>query len=191
MRQNFKRQRRCIAEKENPTARWGFLIKSVTYRLAVLLTLLVLLAALAGPRRLLLLLLAGLLLSAALLLAALVLTILLLLARLLIWILIHCVLSSPTLVRSAISIARAPWQGTMRGGCIRSRSRARSILMKMCPELALVARVSRSHYGGANYGTLYAAVAAWSADSDSHFDLVVRRPALKMIHPKPARMISR
>jgi hypothetical protein len=84
---------------------------------------------------LLLLLLTRFLLAAALLLSALLLTTLLLLARLLVWILIHCT-SSPTLVRSAISIACAPWQWTMRGGCIRSRSRARSTLMKMCSELA-------------------------------------------------------
>ena len=54
-----------------------------------MLTLLVLLTALAGPRRLLLLLLTGLRLSAALLSAALLLTTLLLLTGLLVWILIH------------------------------------------------------------------------------------------------------
>jgi hypothetical protein len=80
------------AEKENPTARWGFPV--INFGLAALLTLL---TALAGPRRLLLLLLAGLLLSAALLLATLLLTTLLLLARLLVWILIHRT-SSPTLI---------------------------------------------------------------------------------------------
>jgi hypothetical protein len=62
----------------------------ITFWLAVLLTLLVLLTALAGPRRLLLLLLAGLLLSAALLLATLLLAALLLLTGFLVWILIHC-----------------------------------------------------------------------------------------------------
>lgn len=111
------------------------LSRHITFGLAVVLTLLVLLSALAWPRRLLLLLLTRFLLAAALLLSALLLTTLLLLARLLVWILIHCT-SSPTLVRSAISIACAPWQWTMRGGCIRSRSRVRETLMKMCSELA-------------------------------------------------------
>jgi hypothetical protein len=71
----------------------------ITLGLAVVLTLLVLLTALAWPRRLLLLLLTRFLLAAALLLSALLLTTLLLLAMLLVWILIHCT-SSPTLVRA-------------------------------------------------------------------------------------------
>ena len=57
------------AEKENPTARWGFPV--INFGLAALLTLL---TALAGPRRLLLLLLAGLLLPATLLLLSWLLT---------------------------------------------------------------------------------------------------------------------
>jgi hypothetical protein len=65
------------------------LSRHITLGLAVVLTLLVLLSALAWPRRLLLLLLTRFLLAAALLLSALLLTTLLLLARLLVWILIH------------------------------------------------------------------------------------------------------
>jgi hypothetical protein len=65
------------------------------------------------------LLLAALLLLARLLLAALLLATLLLLTGLLIWILIHVFLS--TLIGDATSIARFPWQESIRGLYICSR----------------------------------------------------------------------
>jgi hypothetical protein len=77
--------------------------------------------------RLLLLLLSGLLLSALLLLATLLLATLLLLTGLLVLILIH---------RNFLSNVDLKRQEIMRGVRIRSRSRLRSTLMKMCAELA-------------------------------------------------------
>jgi hypothetical protein len=81
-----------------------------------------------------LLLLAGLLLSAALL-ATLLLTALLLLARLLVWILIHCTFLS-NIGEKRQKSAGAPWQETMRGNRIRSRSNPRSSLKKCVWNLA-------------------------------------------------------
>ncbi len=91
-------------KNDNPAARRGF-HDFINCALAAVLTLLVLLTALAGTTRLLLLLLAGLLLSAALL-SALLLTTLLLLAGLLVWILIHRSFLSN--IGLKFSIARAP-----------------------------------------------------------------------------------
>jgi hypothetical protein len=88
MRLISPRQRRRSAQKGKPHRAVG-LSHQTLQELAALLTLLVLLTALAWPWRLLLLLLTRFLL-AALLLATLLLTTLLLLTRLLVWILIHC-----------------------------------------------------------------------------------------------------
>jgi len=116
---------------KSPSARRGF-PDLINHILAAVLTLLVLLTALAGPRRLLLLLLTGLLLSAALL-TALLLATLLLLTGLLVWILIHRSILSNVGLKYHLDRPR-PIAKTMRGGCIRSRSRTRSTLKKMCSE---------------------------------------------------------
>jgi hypothetical protein len=93
-----------VNKNENPAARRGFHDR-INRELAAVLTLLVLLTALARATRLLLLLLTGLLLPAALL-SALLLTTLLLLAGLLVGILVHRSFLSK--VGLKISIARAP-----------------------------------------------------------------------------------
>ena len=96
-------------KNENPAAGRGF-HGFINRALAAVLTLLILLTALAGATWLLLLLLTGLLLSALLsaaLLSALLLTTLLLLAGLLVWILIHRSFLSN--IGLKYSIARAPW----------------------------------------------------------------------------------
>jgi hypothetical protein len=85
--------------------------------LALLLLTRLLLAALLLLTTLTRLLLAALLLLTRLLLAALLAT-LLLLAGLLVWILIHR--SSSPIYWFATSIARSPWQESIRGQCIRS-----------------------------------------------------------------------
>ena len=118
---------------ESPATRRGF-PHLISHALAVVLTLLVLLTTLAGPRRLLLLLLTGLLLSASLL-PALLLTTLLLLTRLLVWILIHRSFLFNVGLKYCLDRSR-PMAETMRVGCIRSGSRTRSTLKKMCSELA-------------------------------------------------------
>jgi hypothetical protein len=131
--------------------------------LLVLLTALLLLAGLLLPT--LLLLLAGFLL-ATLLLAA-----LLLLAGLLVWILVHRIFLSH--IWFATSIARFPWQESIRGQCIRSNAHIEA----MCLELVRMFRVPLQ-IRRIDDGTLHASVVAWGADSNSGADLALRRPSL-------------
>ena len=97
--------------------------------LAILLVLLTALLLLAG------LLLPTLLLLAGFLLATLLLAALLLLAGLLVWILVHRIFLSH--IWFATSIARFPWQESIRGQCIRSKIHIEA----MCLELVWTRRV--------------------------------------------------
>ena len=183
MRRIFKRQRRSIAQNRKPHREVG-LSHYVNFGLAALLTLL---TTLAGPRRLLLLLLTRFLLAAALLLTALLLAALLLLTRLLVWILIHLTFLSNIGSKRHLD-------------CSRPMARDNAWRLHSFPFTHLVNfdenvfgtrwrqhEFPHQHNGGANDGTLYVAVAAWGANSDSRVGLVVRWAALNMpAHAPPA-----
>jgi hypothetical protein len=64
-------------------------------------------------------------------------------------------------------------------------------LKKMCSELAIAARVSFRTIQEQTDGTLFAAMAAWSANSDSLADLDFRRAALKIAGSSPTNMVRR
>ena len=188
MRRIFKRQRRSIAQNRKPHREVG-LSHYVNFGLAALLTLL---TTLAGPRRLLLLLLTRFLLAAALLLTALLLTALLLaalllLTRLLVWILIHLTVLSNIGSKRHLDRSRP----MARDNAWRLHSFPFTHLVNF-DENVFGTRwrqheFPHQHNGGANDGTLYVAVAAWGANSDSRVGLVVRWAALNMpAHAPPA-----
>ena len=176
----------CRAQNRKPHREVG-LSHQITFGLAVVLTLLVLLTTLAGPRRLLLLLLAGLLLSAALLLATLLLTALLLLAGLLVWILIHRTFLSNVDLKRHVDHSRsmakdnAWWLHSFPFiGPLNFDENVFGTRLRQC-------EFHIRKNGGANDGTLHVALATWSTNSDSRIDLVIWRAALRTADANFAR----